>query len=55
MTESNAIIKIESGLLFSLVVALVLGTLRIDLGRVNKGALSDGDNKDKIVLTCILL
>ena len=37
------------------IVESVLGTLRIDLGRVNKGALSTGDNKDKIFLKCILL
>ena len=55
MTESNAIVKIKSGVLFSLVVEPVLRTLRIDLGRVNKGALSAGDNKDKIFLKCILL
>ena len=53
MTESNAIIKIKSGVLFSQVVEPVLGTLRIDLGRVNKGALSGGDNQNKIVFTCI--
>ena len=52
MTESNDIIKMQ---LFSLVVEPVLGTLRIDLGRVNKGALSGGDNRDKIFLKCILL
>ena len=52
MTESNDIIKMQ---LFSLVVEPVLGTLRIDLGRVNKGALSGGDNKVEFVLTRILL
>ena len=45
----------QNAVLFSLVVEPVLGTLRIDLGRVNKGALSTGDNKDKIFLKCILL
>ena len=53
MTDINAIVKVKNGVLFSLVVEP--GTLRIDLGRVNRGVLSGGDNRDKIVLTRILL